>query len=131
MSIARWNLKKAKAKLKELTSRSSGRNVRKVMENVKVYIRGWLSYFGIASMKTTMQDWDGWLRLRIRMYYICKQWKLPKTRGKNLIQLGIPDWAAYRYGNSRKGYWRLSGDNNSRESNLKQKTRTCRILQHP
>ena len=29
------------------------------MENVKVYIRGWLSYFGIASMKTTMQDWMG------------------------------------------------------------------------
>ena len=100
------------------------------MENVKVYIRGRLSYFGIASMKTTMQDWDGWLRRRIRMY-IWKQWKLPKTRVKNLIQLGIPDWAAYRYGNSRKGYWRLSGDNNSRESNLKQKTRTCRILQHP
>ncbi len=102
------SLKKAKAKLKELTSRSQGRNVRKVMENVKVYIRGWLGYFGIASMKTTMQDWDGWLRRRIRMY-IWKQWKLPKTRVKNLVQLGVPDWAAYRYGNSRKGYWRLSG----------------------
>ena len=51
----------------------------------------------------------GWVvRRRIRMY-IWKQWKLPKTRVKNLIQLGIPDWAAYRYGNSRKGYWRLSG----------------------
>ena len=25
----------------------------------------------------------------------------------------------------------IVGDNNSRESNLKQKTRTCRILQHP
>ncbi len=85
------------------------------MENVKVYIRGWLSYFGIASMKTTMQDWDGRLRRRIRMYYIWKQWKLPKTRVKNLIQLGIPDWAAYRYGNSRKGYWRLSGQQLSRE----------------
>ena len=33
------SLKKAKAKLKELTSRSQGRNVRKVMERVKVYIQ--------------------------------------------------------------------------------------------
>ena len=41
------SLKKAKAKLKELTSRSQGsRNVRKVMENVKVYIRGWLATSG-------------------------------------------------------------------------------------
>ena len=36
------SLKKAKQKLKELTSRSQGRNVRKVMQNVKIYIRGWL-----------------------------------------------------------------------------------------
>ena len=56
------SLRKAKQKLKELTSRSQGRNVRKVMDNVKVFIRGWLGYFGIASMKTTMQEWDGWLR---------------------------------------------------------------------
>lgn len=54
------SLKKAKAKLKELTSRSQGRNVRVVMQKVKVYIRGWLGYFGIASMKTTMREWDKW-----------------------------------------------------------------------
>ena len=36
------SLKKAKAKLKELTSRSQGRNVRVVMQRVGVYIRGWL-----------------------------------------------------------------------------------------
>ena len=29
--------------------------VRVVMQKVKVYIRGWLGYFGIARMKTTMQ----------------------------------------------------------------------------
>lgn len=61
-------LKKAKTKLKELTSRSQGRNVRRVMDQVKVYIRGWLGYFGIASRKNTMREWDGWLRRRTRMY---------------------------------------------------------------
>ena len=79
--------KKAKARLKELTSRSQGRNVRKVMENVKVYIRGWLGYFGISSMKATMQRWDEWLRRRLRVY-IWKQWKVPKARIRNLMKLG-------------------------------------------
>lgn len=102
------SLKKAKAKLKELTSRSQGRNVRQVMENVKVYIRGWLGYFGIAHMKTTMQRWDEWLRRRIRMY-IWKQWKLPGTRVKNLMKLGMPQWQALRNGNTRKGYWAVAG----------------------
>ena len=102
------SLKKAKAKLKELTSRSQGRNVRKVMENVKVYIRGWLGYFGIASMRTTMREWDGWLRRRFRMY-IWKQWKKPGTRVKNLIKLGMSAWWAHINGNSRKGYWAIAG----------------------
>jgi len=102
------SLKKAKQKLKELTSRRQGRNVRVVMENVKVYIRGWLGYFGIARMKRTMEDWDGWLRRRLRVY-IWKQWKKPKTRVNNLKKLGMPEWQAYRNGNTRKGYWAIAG----------------------
>ena len=98
------SLRKAKQKLKELTSRSQGRNVRKVMENIKVFIRGWLGYFGIASMKTTMQEWDGWLRRRIRMY-IWKQWKKPRTRVQNLMKLGVPEWHACEVAYSRKSYW--------------------------
>jgi group II intron reverse transcriptase/maturase len=102
------SMKKAKEKLKALTSRSQGRNVRAVMHRVKVYMQGWLGYYSIADMKNTIDDWNGWLRRRIRMY-IWKQWKKPKTRVKNLLKLGIPEWAAYNYGNSRKGYWRMSG----------------------
>ena len=101
------SLKKAKAKLKELTSRSQGRNVRVVMQKVKVYIRGWLGYFGIASMKTTMREWDKWLRRRYRSY-IWKQWKKPKTRAKSLMQLGIPEWQARAVSNCRKAYWHMA-----------------------
>ncbi len=102
------SLKKAKQKLKELTSRSQGRNVRAVMRDIKVYMTGWLAYFGIASMKGTMEDWNGWLRRRLRMY-IWKQWKKPKTKVQNLIKLGMEPWKAYRNGNSRKGYWAVAG----------------------
>ena len=101
------SLQKAKQKLKELTSRSQGRNVRKVMYNVKVFIRGWLGYFGIASMRNTMQSWDEWLRRRLRMY-IWKQWKRPRTRIKNLMKLGLPKWRACEVACSRKSYWRSS-----------------------
>lgn len=102
------SLTKAKRKLKELTRRNQGQNARKVMEEVKVYIRGWIGYFYIADMKRTMQTWNQWLRRRFRMY-IWKQWKKPKTRVKNLRQLGIPEWQAYQWGNSRLGYWRIAG----------------------
>nr|WP_269473568.1 group II intron maturase-specific domain-containing protein [Paenibacillus alvei] len=85
----------AKKKLKELTSRSQGRNARQVMENVKVYIRGWIGYFYVADMKRILQNWDEWLRRRMRMY-IWKQWKKPRTKAQNLRKLGVPEWQAYQ-----------------------------------
>ena len=102
------SMKKAKRKLKELTSRSQGRSVRTVMYNVKVFMQGWLGYYAIADMKNTIDEWDGWLRRRLRMY-IWKQWKKPKTRVKNLMKLGMEDWKAYRNGNTRKGYGAVAG----------------------
>jgi hypothetical protein len=71
-------------------------------------MRGWLGYYGIAEMKNEIQDWNEWLRRRIRVY-IWKQWKLPKTRVKNLMRLGMTEWKAYRNGNTRKGYWAVAG----------------------
>ncbi|MNV64753.1 Group II intron, maturase-specific domain [compost metagenome] len=102
------SLAKAKRKLKELTKRSQGRNARQVMENVKVYIRGWMGYFYVADMKRILQSWNEWLRRRMRMY-IWKQWKKPKTKVQNLQKLGVPKWQAYPWGNSRLGYWRIAG----------------------
>ena len=100
--------KKAKDKLRKLTSRSQGRSLDTVFYNIKVFMRGWLGYYGIAEIKNEIQDWNEWLRRRIRMY-IWKQWKLPRTRVKNLIKLGMPEWEAYRNGNTRKGYWAIAG----------------------
>ncbi len=102
------SLKKAKQKLKEKTKRSQPKTVRAVMKDVERYIRGWLGYYYIASIKTTLNSWNEWLRRRIRMY-IWKQWKKPKARVRALCKLGVPKWQAYQWGNSRLGYWRVAG----------------------
>ena len=99
---------KAKTKLRELTKRNRGRNVRQVMVEVKRYMQGWLNYYAIASMKKTMEEWNSWLRRRFRMY-IWKQWKNPKTKLRNLLKLGIPEKYAYMTAYSRRGYWFTAG----------------------
>ena len=104
----RKSLKKAKEKLKLLTKRNCGRNVRRVMQEVKVFICGWIGYFRVADMKRTLMSWDEWMRRRFQMY-IWKQWKKPKTKVANLRKLGIPADRAYQWGNSRLGYWRIAG----------------------
>ena len=95
-------------KVKEYAERNRGRNVRRVMAEVKVFIRGWLGYFHVAEMKRMMKSWDEWLRRRFRLY-IWKQWKKPRTKVANLKKLGIPAEKAYQWGNSRLGYWRIAG----------------------
>ena len=100
--------KKAKDKLRKLTSRSRCGNIRKAMERIKIFMRGWLNYFSIADMKNNIEAMNGWLYRRIRMC-IWKQWKLPKTRKLKLLGLGLPEWAACEGAYSRKGYWRMAG----------------------
>lgn len=101
------SLRKAKQKLREKTRRNRGRNVRDIMKEIKAYMTGWLNHYHIAAIKSTLTVWDQWLRRRLRMY-IWKQWKKPKTRIRNLQKLGIPEWQAYQWGNTRRGYWRVS-----------------------
>ena len=99
--------KKAKDKLRMLTSRSRCGSIVKTMERTKVYMRGWLNYFSIADMKNNIDALNGWLYRRIRMC-IWKQWKLPKTRRRKLLGLGLPEWAACEAAYSRKAYWRMA-----------------------
>ena len=96
--------KKFKSNLKILSSRRKVQSIKPSLEKIKVYARGWLNYYGIASMKNNIDDINSWLYHRIRMC-IWKQWKLPGTKKRNLIKLGIPEYYAHMAANSRKAYW--------------------------
>ena len=96
--------KKFKTKLKTLSSRKKCQSIKPSLEKIKIYARGWLNYYGIASMKKNIEEINGWLYHRIRMC-IWKQWKKPKTKVRNLLKMGVPMELAWQAGNSRRGYW--------------------------
>lgn len=96
--------KKFKSKLKTLSSRKKCQSIKPSLEKIKVYARGWLNYYGIASMKNNIEDINKWLYHRIRMC-IWKQWKKPKTKIRNLLKMGVPMELAWQAGNSRRGHW--------------------------
>ena len=100
--------KKVRDKLRKLTSRSRCGSIVRTMEKIKVYMRGWLNYYGIADMKNRIEALNGWLYRRIRMC-IWKQWKLPRTRKRKLLGFGLPEWVAWEGAYSRKAYWRMAG----------------------
>ena len=71
------------------------------------YLRGWMGYFGLAPGVKLFDKLDQWIRRRIRMCY-WKRWRLPRTRTRELMKLGVPRRQAIRHGKSRKGYWRMA-----------------------
>jgi group II intron reverse transcriptase/maturase len=62
------SIEKMKTKIWELTRRSNGWSYFCRKERLTWYIRGWLSYFKLAGLRSRIKEWDSWLRRRIRMY---------------------------------------------------------------
>lgn len=105
--IAKQSLKRMKSKIRELTARKMPFPMEYRIQKLNQYLTGWCGYFALADTKSIFASLDGWIRRRLRMC-LWKNWKKPRTKVRNLIRLGIPDWKAYEWGNTRKGYWRIS-----------------------
>ena len=71
------------------------------------YLRGWLAYFGISQYYRPVPEIDDWIRRRLRMCY-WKQWRLTRTKVRQLLALGVTRKQAIFTAISGKSYWRLS-----------------------
>ncbi|MDX2432101.1 MAG: group II intron reverse transcriptase/maturase [Bacteroides sp.] len=98
------SIAKMKGRIKTLTSRSNGWGHARRKEALRQYITGWVNYFKLADMKALLLRVDKWYRRRLRMV-IWKLWKRLRTRGRNLMKLGIVNYKAWEFANTRKGYW--------------------------
>lgn len=122
LRVTAKNLQRLKDRVREITSRKRGRSFLFIVGEFSRYLRGWMGYFGLSSTKRIWSPLDGWIRRRVRMY-LWKQWRLPRTRIRKLVELGVDKKTAKTHGASRKGYWRLSGRSKAHE---------CRpLLAHP
>ena len=96
-----------KSRLRRLTGRSWGVSMDYRYTSLRLYIHGWMNYFGVGMKYNDVVEMDHWLRRRIRMCY-WKQWRKCRRRIGNLIQLGSPKYQAILTGLSRKSYWHLA-----------------------
>lgn len=101
------SVEKLKATLKKITGRSNAVSMEYRAVKLRQTITGWINYFKLADLKGALKELDSWLRRRLRLCY-WKQWKKIKTKHDNLVKLGIDNFKAWEYANTRKGYWRIS-----------------------
>ncbi|MEK4700186.1 group II intron reverse transcriptase/maturase [Solibacillus sp. FSL R7-0668] len=105
--IAKNSLERMKKKIREITSRKKPYSMEDRIEKLNQYLIGWCGYFALADTLSIFKLLDSWIKRRLRMC-LWKNWKKPRTRIRNLIRLKVPYGKAYEWGNTRKGYWRIS-----------------------
>jgi RNA-directed DNA polymerase len=105
--VAPKALEKMKERVREITSRSGGRSITKVVALLRSYLVGWMSYFRLADTPGVFADVDKWLHRRLRMLML-KQWRRGPTMYRELKRRGIGGaalWIAARYGRS---WWHVA-----------------------
>jgi RNA-directed DNA polymerase len=107
LGISPKSVKRAKERIKEITSRNRGVKFAEVITELNSFLVGWLSYYRYAACRGELQRMDEWLRRRLRSYRL-KQRKRGKSITGLLRKMGVSAKSASRVGSSGKGPWRLA-----------------------
>ena len=91
----------------QITNRNRGHNVQTVIDELNLYIRGWLQYYKLSSTYKEVLALSVWIRRRVSLYH-WKQWNQPRTRRHYLLGLGTEPETVHMATRSRKDNWRMS-----------------------
>jgi RNA-directed DNA polymerase len=105
--IAPKALTRFKERVRELTGRTRGISITKLVEQLASYLRGWRGYFGFCQTPSVLKDLDSWVRRRLRSV-VWKQWKRGPVRFAELRRRGVGRDLAAQTAGSSHGPWRLS-----------------------
>jgi RNA-directed DNA polymerase len=103
--VAPQALARFKARVRELTRRTRGQSLARIVKELSVYLRGWLGYFGFCQTPSVLRALDEWIRRRLRAI-AWKQWKHGYARFAELRRRGVGrDLAAQTAGSPHGPWW--------------------------
>ena len=107
LGISSKSVKRAKEKIRQITRRSRGVSLAKVIVELNLFLIGWLNYYRYAACRFALQRLDAWIRRKLRCYRL-KQRKRGRSMSAFLRKLGVSAVSASKVGSSGKGPWRLA-----------------------
>jgi RNA-directed DNA polymerase len=81
--------------------------LRCMIQELSQYLRGWRGYFGQCQTPSVLEDFDKWIRRRLRSV-IWKQWQRFRMRYRQLRKRGVERRLAFQTAKSNHGPWRLA-----------------------
>ena len=105
LKVADKAIDKLKDRVRELTRRTRGNTLGKIVAELRKTLLGWKAYFGIAEVLSPLHDIDKWIRRKLRCY-LWKQWG--RAGYRELRKRGVSVREAWNTSKSAHGPWRLS-----------------------
>ena len=105
--IAPQAIARCKARVRELTRRTTGRSLKQIIEKLALYLKGWRGYFGFCQTPSVLHKLDEWIRRRLRAV-VWTQWKRGPTRFDELRRRGVDRESALKTAGNPCGPWRLA-----------------------
>jgi RNA-directed DNA polymerase len=105
--IAPKALVRFKERVRELTRRTRGVSLERMVKQLARYLCGWRGYFGYCQTPSVLRDLDSWIRRRLRSV-VWKQWKRGRKRFAELMACGVGKDLAAQTAGSPHGPWRIS-----------------------
>jgi group II intron reverse transcriptase/maturase len=105
LKVADKAIEKLKDRVRELTRRTRGTTIGKIVAELRETLLGWKAYFGIAEVLSPLREIDKWVRRKLRCY-LWKQWGPAGYR--ELRKRGVTVREAWNTSKSAHGPWRLS-----------------------
>ena len=106
-SIAPPVRRRFKKRIREITWRTRGVSLQRMVEDLSRYLRGWRGYFGFCETPSVLRELDSWIRRRLRSV-VWKQWKRGRKRFAELRARGVGKDLAAKTAGSCHGSWRLA-----------------------
>ena len=96
-----------KQRIRQITSRTCGRSMSQVIEQLRRYVLGWKAYFNLAQTPGVWRKLDEWMRHRMRAIQL-KQWRRGSTMYRELLNLGAPVKVARLVAANSRRWWHNS-----------------------
>ena len=116
LAMAPASLERAKGRIREITRRSRGISLGRVISELNAFLTGWVTYFRYASAKKHLRRLDEWIRKRLRCVRLKREAGGGGGEGGGgrsvtslLVSLGVPHERARWLGGSGSGWWRMAG----------------------
>lgn len=107
LAVASHSLERVKEHLRQITRRTRGVSVERVIHDLNGRLPGWVRYFRYEKYGSVFRGLDQWIRRRLRCY-VLKQKKRPYTVARFLHTLGVPIERAWSGACQCRRWWKAS-----------------------